>query len=156
LLGPGGHAYRSQCAVLVEGPLDPARLAESLERVVARHEILRTTFRGLPGMEVPLQVIAGQGALAFRYEHVSASPGDELDAVAGGDLEGAARERRDPQHGPVLHVRLLGLSADRHVLVATLPALCADGWTLRNLVSEVQRGYAGAALPGEPLQYTQF
>ena len=156
LLGPDSYAYRSQCAVLFEGSLDPARLVESLEQVVARHEILRTTFRGLPGMEVPLQVIAEQAALAFCYEHVSASSGDEQDVLVDRHLEDAAREPFDLQHGPVLHIRLLGLSADRHVLVATLPALCADGWTLRNLVSEVQRGYAGGTLPDEPLQYIQF
>ena len=32
-------------------------LENALDRLVARHEILRTRFERLPGMEVPVQVI---------------------------------------------------------------------------------------------------
>src|SRR6476661_8374808 len=78
-----GHAcaLRSQCAVLFEGPLDPARVVESLRVVVCRHEILRTTFRGLPGMEVPLQVITEQATSKFYYEDISGCPEDQHAAL---------------------------------------------------------------------------
>ena len=49
--------YRSQCAVLIEGNLDISSLKLALEKVVNRHEILRTNFHCLPGMSIPFQVI---------------------------------------------------------------------------------------------------
>ena len=51
--------YRIQCAVRIDGGLDVERLEAAIEEVVRRQEILRTTFRSLPGMTIPLQVIDG-------------------------------------------------------------------------------------------------
>src|SRR5207248_2135976 len=49
-------AYNMPTAVRLDGPLDVAALARSLEAVVRRHEILRTTFALIDGQ--PVQVIA--------------------------------------------------------------------------------------------------
>src|SRR5690242_13413099 len=46
----------SQCAVRVDA--DEAQLRDSLSRLVARYEILRTVFVRAPGMRLPSQVIA--------------------------------------------------------------------------------------------------
>ncbi|MFL5513040.1 MAG: amino acid adenylation domain-containing protein, partial [Gemmatimonadales bacterium] len=46
------------CSILIDGPLDPELLENALERLVARHEILRTSFERLLGMELPVQVIS--------------------------------------------------------------------------------------------------
>src|SRR3712207_1004036 len=50
--------YRAQCAVLIEGELNKGALAQVVQRVVQRYEVLRTAFQFLPGMTLPLQVIA--------------------------------------------------------------------------------------------------
>jgi hypothetical protein len=52
--------YRAQCAALIEGNLHIARLRAAIGRVAGRHEILRTTFRCLPGMLVPLHANASR------------------------------------------------------------------------------------------------
>jgi hypothetical protein len=54
--GPGG--YLAQCAAVISGPLDPAALHRALVAVADRNEILRTTFRAVPAMTFPVQVIA--------------------------------------------------------------------------------------------------
>ena len=46
------------CSIMIDGSVDAALLNTALDRLVARHEILRTRFERLPGMEVPVQVIA--------------------------------------------------------------------------------------------------
>ena len=53
----GGAAARAEAVARVSGALDAETLRAAASCVVARHEILRTTFRQLPGMDVPLQVI---------------------------------------------------------------------------------------------------
>jgi amino acid adenylation domain-containing protein len=59
-----------------------------------------------------------------------------------------------------VRAKLVALSEQRHVLVLTLPALCADAWTLKNLVGELSRAYAApggeAETADDPLQYVQF
>lgn len=74
-----------------------------------------------------------------------------------------AEERLQPfdfEQGSLLRACLLSLSA-RHILLLTLPALCADTRSLQNLVQEVSCTYA-ACLQGElanddeVVQYIQF
>jgi hypothetical protein len=49
--------FRAQVAVLIEGKLDRDNLNLALKNVVNKHEILRTKFKCLPGMKIPVQVI---------------------------------------------------------------------------------------------------
>ena len=56
-------AFVSKCAVLVEGALDHEALMKALHELIARHEILRTSFRALAGMSVPVQVIGDASPL---------------------------------------------------------------------------------------------
>ena len=59
---PDSPAYRAQCAILLEGDLKTEALKEAVQKVVDRHEILRTTCHRLPGMKIPFQVVAGSSA----------------------------------------------------------------------------------------------
>src|SRR5437660_10941587 len=56
-LGKKCSLYSALCAVLIQGCLDRARLAEALQGVVDRHEILRTNIYFLPAMHVPVSAI---------------------------------------------------------------------------------------------------
>ena len=58
--------YHSNCWVQIDGELDAALLKQALDYVVARHEILRTTFQLLPGMTIPVQVIAEEAVVSLE------------------------------------------------------------------------------------------
>src|SRR6185369_10968578 len=62
--------------------------------------------------------------------------------------------------GSLLHATLLSLAGDRHALLISLPALCADSRTLSNIVTHLASAYAacteGAERPELALQYLQF
>jgi hypothetical protein len=59
-LEPGNVAYNMRVAVRLRGVLDVAVLQRCFDEVVARHEVLRTTFRVLDGQSVQdLGVSAG-------------------------------------------------------------------------------------------------
>src|SRR5256885_5736774 len=49
--------YRTLCAVQIQGIVQRDRLKTAVRRIVERHEILRTVFYTLPGMDIPVQVI---------------------------------------------------------------------------------------------------
>ena len=62
LLAPGGIPGVTQCAVLLDGPVDVGKLQDALNGALARHEILRTTFVQPTGMRAPQQVIGAESA----------------------------------------------------------------------------------------------
>jgi len=163
LLQQGGPAFRAECVVELEGPLDAGLLREAWRAVVSRHEILRTTYELLPGMGLPVQVIGDDPAAAFALEEtdLTGRDGDEQRRL----LEELRRAERscafDLERGPVLRLSLARLSAGRHWLLVSLPALCADARTLRNMLEELARGYAEltggvAAEAGETVQYVDY
>jgi amino acid adenylation domain-containing protein/non-ribosomal peptide synthase protein (TIGR01720 family)/FkbM family methyltransferase len=155
----GGRAFMAQCAVDIKGPLDSASLREALREVVARHEALRTTFQQLPGMNVTLQVISDEAALSLREVDLGGVARGERAAHVGRLLREEGAQPFSFERGPLGRFALLRLDAGEHVLLVTLPAMCADARTLRNLVAECSRAYGAARVDEEAeesLQYVQF
>ena len=146
-----GGARRARALYLIEGGLDASALGEAVAEVVRRHEILRTDFRTLPGMDAPLQVIADEGQTSVESDDLSGDADARLTAV----YEEASSAPRD-------HARftLLKLAPERHALLFSAPALCADAESVKNLLGELARAYGAAlrreGLEDEPLQYVDF
>ncbi|HSD47353.1 MAG TPA: amino acid adenylation domain-containing protein, partial [Pyrinomonadaceae bacterium] len=155
------HAARgfgSHVVLSLEGALRVDALRDALRTVCARHEALRTTFRRLPGVVMPVQSVVAGLAPSWRTIDLSDLAGpaqaEEVEALLA--LESAF----DFENGPMVQATLVVLSAERHLLAINVPALCADRRTLRNLVGELGRCYSNAneAVEGddETLQYVQF
>src|ERR1700749_1875083 len=125
----GGAAYRVQCAVLVEGPLGAADLRAALEAVAARHEILRTSFHLLPGLNVPVQVI-NEGGVEWGLEvELSGAPAREQQSAVEASFEKMKRAAPHPDRGTLVRASLLHLGPGKQILLLDLPALCADAAT---------------------------
>src|SRR5207248_5963191 len=60
-------AYQVPRAMRIEGPLDLEALSYALNEVVARHEILRTTYRDGDGK--PMQFVTSSASV--RIEHIN-------------------------------------------------------------------------------------
>ena len=58
--------------------------------------------------------------------------------------------------GPIVRATLLALADDKHVLIISLPSLCADSATLHNLAREISESYASQASSDEVFQYADF
>ncbi|MFN2513868.1 MAG: amino acid adenylation domain-containing protein [Pyrinomonadaceae bacterium] len=159
-LQQGGPAYCAQCAVRLKGVLRPENLRKALSKVVERHEIFRTAYRCLPGMAIPLQVVIETSTPVWSDVDLRENkPQTQENRIE----ELFMQERSRPfdfERGPLMRATLLTLSADEHVLILGMPALCADGWTLRNIVQEMNRFYSERGkddeASGELLQYVRF
>ena len=152
---PGLPLFNLPFAFRLEGPLDPAALAQAFGDIVRRHESLRTGF-GWSGGE-PVSRIATPSEL-----------GPVLTVEAIGDGRAHNNKRRkalelrkidllieqetfapfDTARPPLLRARLLRLHADDHVLLLTLHHAVADGWSIGVLFEELSSRYA--ALAGRP------
>ena len=68
-LEPGSTVYNVPVALRVKGPLDAGILKQSLEEIVRRHEVLRTTFSIVEGE--PVQVIAPSLSVSLPVVDIS-------------------------------------------------------------------------------------
>ncbi|MFE7269478.1 amino acid adenylation domain-containing protein [Streptomyces sp. NPDC057623] len=110
-LHPGTSMYHEPKAIRLDGPLDVAALRQALQSVVDRHEALRTVFRQHDG--VPYREVLDRVRLDCPVDdRTGASEEEALRAV----LETEGRRILDLGTGPLLHARLLRLSAERHLL----------------------------------------
>jgi len=151
-LEPESRAYHEQVVLRLEGRLSHAALERTLEEIVRRHEVLRTTFALSGG--VPVQRVGPPGAAV------------PIRPVARAAVEEAARAQAqapfDLQRGPPWRALLLQLGDTEHVLVFTVHHIAYDGWSLGVLVRELAALYpafaAGRPSPlGElPIQYADF
>ena len=153
--GPG-VPRQACCAVLIEGRLSPKLLTDSIEKVIERHEILRTMFQSVPGMDMPLQVINENYVVQLR-EHDLCHIETEGQQAWIEKFFQQPGQPFNPEALPAMQAALVTLGAFRHMLVLALPSLCTDSLSLTNLVSEISRSYAactrGEAVEYEPAQY---
>lgn len=151
--------YRTQCAVLIEGILNIEILKSALDSVVNRNEILRTTFKSLPGQLIPFQVITDSNLPVIFPQDLSALTASEQTAKIEAIFQNIGLLPFDFTQTPTLDVSLIILSSDKHLLFLSLPSLCADSLTLRNLVHEISCYYEGLAkvqLRSETMQYADY
>ena len=155
----GGRPRRSQCVVGIPGKYHCGSIEDALKRVVDRHEILRTRFPQMHGMKVPVQVIS-QSQLEWYEVNLTDLDAESQTVSVDELIHQAAGRVWDLESAPPLYAAIAKLSSQEHVLVLTLPAMCADSWSLRNLVRELGRSLDEAAVFEEadavPVQYLQF
>jgi amino acid adenylation domain-containing protein len=154
------NASWAQWAIMIEGSLDKKTLKAALQLLGDRHEILRTTFHRPHGVGIPFQVINEEWApLWHETDLSSAAEGEQVERLEQA-LAAQAHESFDYENGPLVRASLIALSANRQVLLLTLPTLCADARTLRNLCQQVGRAYAASMEGGgrldDAMQYADF
>ncbi|OWY66459.1 hypothetical protein B7486_36670 [cyanobacterium TDX16] len=147
------RTYRTQFALLIEGNLDIKFLEIALQKVVARHEILRTNFCCSPGMKIPLQVISDRSKLSIQSETYKAT---HLQKIFTEKLQ----ESLNLEQGPLLNASLINLSSQQHILLISLPSLCADRANIDNFVRELSHLYIACLedkeLSNETTQYVDI
>src|ERR1051325_6347912 len=142
----------AHCAVRIDGKLNVDSLQEAIREVVSQQESLRTTFKLLPGMTIPVQVIMDQSDIDFSTQDLSHLSVEAQDSEIKALLTNAAERKIDYERFPLFHCHLIVRSADAHVLIITLPVACADASSLECLVRQIARVYAASSETEEPSQ----
>jgi amino acid adenylation domain-containing protein/FkbM family methyltransferase len=156
----GSAAYRVQCAVMIRGDLQLPLLKRAFQRVINQHEILHSAFRLLPGLDVPFQVIVDPSELSVREIDFSSWGTSEQQTK----LDELMREERayefDYSRGQLLRACLVTLSPKKHALIITVSAMCADTWSVKNIVRDISRWSAESLTDeqalSEAVQYADF
>jgi len=154
-------------AIEVEGDaVSTSALAAAVSALLRRHEIFRTRFEQLAGMEIPLQVVAEEPAVELDRERLEDAEPGALEARVRALLDERQRRARDAETFAPGRLTVLEAGPGRWLVIVDLPALCADPQTLDHLVGELAEAWAAGAAERleeppeepieEPLQYVQF
>lgn len=159
-LEPGNPIYNIPSAYRLQGELNIAALEQALNEVIARHEVLRTSFMNLNGE--PMQVIAPRLRLRLSVINLSELSPEEAAAQVLLLARQEAQRPFDLQRPPLLRTILIKLSQDDHIALLTLHHIVADGWSIGVLIRELAILYQafceGKPSPLSPLklQYADF
>ncbi|MBE9209301.1 amino acid adenylation domain-containing protein [Nostoc sp. LEGE 06077] len=135
--------YQVKAAVSIAGNLDIQLLNNAIETVVNRHEILRTYYKCLPGMTIPVQIITDSAEIAWQQNYdlsnyTSEAQKEKLQLL----FQEFSQQDFNLETGASLHLSLITLSDSRYILFISLPGLSADRETLKNLIREISYIYA--------------
>ncbi len=154
-------AYHIPVGLRLCGRLDRAALQAALDRIVGRHESLRTSFATLNG--APVQVFAGAdcGFALTEFDVSDLAGHEQEDAVARLSVDETSTPF-DLAAGPLIRGRLLRLAADEHILLVTQHHIVSDGWSMGVLVREFSALYTAFTrgqpdpLPPLAIQYADY
>ncbi len=138
-LAPDNSFYNLPTAMRLIGHLDLDVLNRTLQEIVRRHEILRTTF--IYKEDQPVQVIEDVSPFELEITDLSSLPEENRNKTAQEIAESEAREPFDLESGPLFRVKLLKMGADEHIILYTMHHIISDGWSVNVLMREVAALY---------------
>ena len=116
-------------ALRLTSACDVAVLERSINEIVRRHEILRTTFAVVDGRHV--QVIAPQLTVPLAFDDLHALA--ELEEGDGATTNSFKKKCFIPstsRKGPLIRARLVRLAEQEHLLLISMHQVIGDGWSL--------------------------
>jgi len=157
---PHSVAYHFEVAISFYGDLQKDLLEKSLQGLVDRHEIYRTTFHFSEG--TPVQRIHKNGTVICDYTDLShCDRGEALQRIEAWRND-RVRSPLHMDHLPLIQWHLFRVSGIEHVLLHKEHHLLHDGWSffimMRDLLAMYKSYAAGktASLPELPFQIADF
>ena len=159
-LEPNSTAYNFPLSLRLTGALNVAALEQSLNKIVQRHETLRTTFKSVNGH--PTQDINPNFTLNLSIVDLQEYPEKQQESEV---LRLAIQENQlcfNLTQGSLLRATLLHLSEQQYVLLFTMHHIVSDGWSIGLLVKEITAHYEAfckgkpSPLSDLPIQYADF
>ncbi|USP97309.1 non-ribosomal peptide synthase/polyketide synthase [Bacillus vallismortis] len=142
----GELSYNMPGILTLEGKIDIDRLQTAFQKLIYRHESLRTGFEMIRGE--PVQVIKPQ--VEFSMERYKAAP-DEIE-----ELFRAFVRPFDLSQAPLLRAGLIKLEQDRNVFMFDMHHIITDGASMNIFVEELIQLYGGKDLAPLRIQYKDF
>jgi len=148
---PESPMYNVPQTFRLRGPLNFSALQTSLDRVITRHEILRTIFTSQHGR--PAQVVLPPQP--FTLHRVRSTDWQAW-------LRTEINRPFNLEHGPILRAALLELASEEHLLFINIHHIATDGWSDSIFLREVSANYTALLagqetnLPPLPIQYGDF
>lgn len=142
----GELTYNMTGAMSVEGAIDLERLTAAFQKLIERHEVLRTSFELYEGE--PAQRI--HPSIEFTIEQIQAREEEVedhvLDFIKSFDLA----------KPPLMRVGLIELTPEKHVLLVDMHHIISDGVSMNILMKDLNQFYKGIEPDPLPIQYKDY
>ena len=145
--------YNVSTGVSLRGSLDKLALTRALQKLVDRHEVLRTSFIEENG-EVRARI---HPALTLQIHEHRAGRSEATTL-----MKSLADKPFDLSSDPLLRADLIEVEATEHILVLCMHHIVTDAWSCRVLAKELEAFYNAALddrdarLPELPLQFADY
>ena len=146
--------------ILLEGELDEAILEKSIQKVINNYEILRTGFKTISDLNIPVQVIYEGDYFCLNVYDLS-----NVDVVKQKNriteiVNQLTHNEFDLERGVVFYASLIKLERNKNILAIAISSLCADAISFHNIVEEIsethQNYLAEKEINNELLQYADL
>ncbi|WP_410575114.1 amino acid adenylation domain-containing protein [Amycolatopsis sp. cmx-4-61] len=157
---PDSVEYNVVRVLRLAGELALEPLRQALDRLVARHEVLRTTFDSVEGEGVA--VVHPAAGLPVPLTDFSGLPVQDREVAVDRLLLTEVTTPFSLRRGPLFRAGVVRLGAAEHLLVLSMHHIVSDGWSMGVLARELDALYSAAlrgepdGLPELPLQYVDF
>jgi amino acid adenylation domain-containing protein len=147
-------------AFRLTGSLNVPALTQSLNEIVRRHEILRTTYATID--DQPIQIIAPSLTLTLPlvdWQQLSKEEQSlEVQKLATEEIQ----QPFDLTYKPLLRATLLRMGEQEHVLLIVMHPIVSDSWSMEVFIQEIAVLYSAfsigkfSPLPELSIQYNDF
>nr|WP_318781269.1 non-ribosomal peptide synthetase [Amazonocrinis nigriterrae] len=159
-LQPNSGFYNIPVVVRLQGQLQVAALEQSLQKIIHRHEALRTNFITIDGQ--PVQIIHPEISCTLSILNWQHLPTNEQEIATQEFAIAQAQQPFDLATAPLIRTSLVVLNQTEHILLVCMHHIVSDGWSMGVFVQELAALYnafcQGQRSPLAPLsiQYADF
>ncbi|GAA2393282.1 amino acid adenylation domain-containing protein [Streptomyces coeruleofuscus] len=163
LLDPSDPAYNEPLSYRVRGALDTAALRAAFQRVVDRHEPLRTQVAAGDDGETPVLLVRDHVACALDVRDLRAGYAEGGEPWLRETLRTTIRRPFDLTTAPLVRGHAFRIGDDEWALLFTLHHIVTDGWSNTVFLEELSAGYRqarGDGLAGDaealPVRFSDY
>lgn len=138
-LSPSSCVYNVPCVYQIKGALNLSALQQSLNIIIRRHEILRTSFVMRAG-EASQFVSEALPLTLSLVELQNGNPDDKMNQANAIILEEGQRPF-DLSNGALFRAKVIQLATQEHIFVLVFHHIICDGWSINLLFSELATIY---------------
>ena len=159
-LEPDTPNYNESSALRLTGQLDTAALQNAVNRIIARHEVLRATISNQDGESI--QTIRPPQRVDLEIVDLRRTGADEREGEAERRLLDAIRRPFDLTTDLMLRPLLIRLDERDHILLLVTHHIASDGWSSNILWRELGEFYraetfgVAAQIAELPIQYQDY
>lgn len=155
-----GYTYNMPFRLQIKGNLEVEILRKSLESIIQRHEVLRTSFQEID--KIPRQIISPKISLNLPLIHLESLSLTQQTEEVNRLTQQEIYTPFDLTQAPLVRTLVVKLSEESHILFLSLHHSVFDGWSMKVLLQELSSLYQAFLkqeanpLPDLPIQYGDF
>ncbi|WJG09754.1 non-ribosomal peptide synthetase/type I polyketide synthase [Aliiglaciecola sp. LCG003] len=152
--------HNKHSVLKINGPVKTEYLHQAISELTKQHQSLRTTFNKVDGE--PRQCVHPNVEIVMPKVIISSdekgSVEDKLKLLSETELN----QPFDLERGPLIRLRLVEISPDKHFLLITLHHIIIDAWSMQLFFNQLERLYHVFSLDEsthaieKPKQYSEF